>query len=250
MDVVAAWPWWTGERPRSSPASTTTHGSASRPMWWQGPPPGRPVTPWPWPWAATAHPTRSSPTTARSSPAALVPARARCSSTAYAGRDGIRHLLTAPRSPTTTGKVERFHKTLRCEFLTGKVFASIEEAQAALDAWVSHYNHERPHQSIGMVAPSERFRLAATEQVTTEVSAPPEVDPTASAATRRVGANGLTSFAAAKFRAGVWLAGQDVTVVCDGGLVHLQHRGVLIATHARRHSIDKQSAAAPCPGPR
>jgi transposase InsO family protein len=24
--------------------------------------------------------------------------------------DGIRHILTAPRSPTTTGKVERWHK--------------------------------------------------------------------------------------------------------------------------------------------
>ena len=33
--------------------------------------------------------------------------------------NGIKHLLTAPRSPTTTGKVERFHKTLRSEFLTG-----------------------------------------------------------------------------------------------------------------------------------
>ena len=29
--------------------------------------------------------------------------------------NGIRHLLTAPRSPTTTGKVERFHKTLKSE---------------------------------------------------------------------------------------------------------------------------------------
>ena len=38
---------------------------------------------------------------------------------------GIRHLLTAPASPTTTGKVERFHKTLKREFLDGKVFASI-----------------------------------------------------------------------------------------------------------------------------
>jgi transposase InsO family protein len=32
--------------------------------------------------------------------------------------NGIRHLLTAPRSPTTTGKVERLHKTMRAEFLT------------------------------------------------------------------------------------------------------------------------------------
>ena len=27
--------------------------------------------------------------------------------------NGIKHLLTAPRSPTTTGKIERWHKTLR-----------------------------------------------------------------------------------------------------------------------------------------
>ena len=36
--------------------------------------------------------------------------------------NGIRHLLTAPHSPTTTGKVDRFHKTLRAEFLAGRVF--------------------------------------------------------------------------------------------------------------------------------
>ncbi len=35
--------------------------------------------------------------------------------------NGIKHLLTAPRSPTTTGKVERWHKTMRAEFLTGKI---------------------------------------------------------------------------------------------------------------------------------
>jgi transposase InsO family protein len=27
--------------------------------------------------------------------------------------NGIKHILTAPRSPTTTGKVERWHKTMR-----------------------------------------------------------------------------------------------------------------------------------------
>ncbi len=48
--------------------------------------------------------------------------------------NGIKHLLTAPRSPTTTGKVERWHKTLRREFLNGKVFESIDDAQAQLDA--------------------------------------------------------------------------------------------------------------------
>ena len=153
--------------------------------------------------------------------------------------NGVRHLLTAPRSPTTTGKVERFHRTLRSEFLAGKTFASLEAAQVALDAWVTHYNHERPHQSLGMVAPIERFRLAEPPK-----SEPAVVTPelAVGAATRRVDAKGHISFASAHYPVGRWLAGQDVTVVCDGGLVQLHHRGVLVATHARRHSVDKQAA--------
>jgi transposase InsO family protein len=157
--------------------------------------------------------------------------------------NGIKHLLTAPRSPTTTGKVERWHKTLRAEFLTGKVFASIADAQAQLDVWVDTYNHDRPHQSIGMVAPWERFRLANPDPAVAPTPPPADgADPSGPVATRRVGRNGRISFAAASYRVGVWLAGQDVTVVCDGGLVQLSHRGVLIATHARRHNPDKQTA--------
>lgn len=38
------------------------------------------------------------------------------------------------------------------------------------------------------------------------------------------------------------MAGQEVEVVCEGGLVQLHHRGVLVATHARRHAVDKQDA--------
>ena len=59
--------------------------------------------------------------------------------------NGIRHLLTAPRSPTTTGKVERWHKTIRAEFLRDHdhQHATIAGLQAALDGWVNHYNTER-----------------------------------------------------------------------------------------------------------
>jgi transposase InsO family protein len=160
--------------------------------------------------------------------------------------NGIKHLLTAPRSPTTTGKVERWHKTLRREFLDGKVFASIDDAQTQLDSWVWQYNHDRPHQSLGMVAPWERFRLAAAEPLEPVEAETVELedhdDAVVPFATRRVGRSGLISFAAAKYRAGVWLAGQDVAVVCDGGLVHIHHRGVLIATYARRHAAEKQTA--------
>jgi transposase InsO family protein len=50
--------------------------------------------------------------------------------------NGIRHLLTAPYSPTTTGKVERLHKTMRAEFFRGhdRQHATIAELQAASTA--------------------------------------------------------------------------------------------------------------------
>jgi hypothetical protein len=44
------------------------------------------------------------------------------------------HRLTQPASPTTTGKVERFHKTLRREFLDhAEPFETLLAAQAAVD---------------------------------------------------------------------------------------------------------------------
>jgi transposase InsO family protein len=74
--------------------------------------------------------------------------------------NGIEHLLTAPRSPTTTGKIERFHRTLRAEFLTGRIFTNQHQAQEELDAWVETYNRDRPHQSLDMATPAERFGTA------------------------------------------------------------------------------------------
>ncbi len=157
--------------------------------------------------------------------------------------NGIKHILTRPRSPTTTGKIERWHKTLRVEFMNGKIFASIADAQSQLDVWVEHYNRVRPHQSLGMATPWDRFRLARNEPARPAIG--PVTDPAGlmpPAASRRVAAKGTISFAAAHYKVGVWLAGQNVDVVCEGGLVQIHHRGVLVATHARRHDPAKQPA--------
>ena len=101
--------------------------------------------------------------TGRSSPAGSGPAgRGEVLFDRICAENGIRHLLTAPRSPTTTGKVERWHKTIRAEFLRvhDRRHATVEELQAALDAWVEEYNTVRPHQALGMRPPIERFQLA------------------------------------------------------------------------------------------
>src|SRR4051812_50005485 len=103
-----------------------------------------------------------------SSSAIASAAAARCSFDKICRRNGIAHRLTAPRSPTTTGKIERFHQTLQGELLDdAPPFASLLEAQAALDDWVREYNADRPHQALDTkrpVTPAERFQPAGDEQ--------------------------------------------------------------------------------------
>jgi len=73
--------------------------------------------------------------------------------------NGIKQRLTKPGSPTTTGKIERFHKTLREEFLDHVApFESPAAAQAGIDAWIEGYNRGRPHQALDMATPASLFR--------------------------------------------------------------------------------------------
>jgi transposase InsO family protein len=67
----------------------------------------------------------------------------------YLALNDIEHRKTKVRTPRTNGFVERFNGTVLEEFfrpaLHAKLFASVEELQGDLDAWLHRYNHERPH---------------------------------------------------------------------------------------------------------
>lgn len=86
--------------------------------------------------------------------------------------NGIVARNTKPRSPTTTGKVERFHQSLQGECLDGRVFATIEQAQAAVDVFVAEYNYDRPHQGIDDAFPADRFHRPNPGRDQVEVHAP------------------------------------------------------------------------------
>jgi transposase InsO family protein len=85
----------------------------------------------------------------------------------------VRH--TAIRSPTTTGKVERFHQSLQVELLDERCpFADLDQAQGAIDSWVADYNHSRPHQALDMATPASRFRaVPQTEREALPLRLPP-----------------------------------------------------------------------------
>ncbi len=68
----------------------------------------------------------------------------------YLAVEDIDHSRTKTKSPQTNGIVERFHRTVLNEFyriaFRRKIYRSIDELQADLDAWIAGYNQERPHQ--------------------------------------------------------------------------------------------------------
>jgi transposase InsO family protein len=68
----------------------------------------------------------------------------------YMAVNDIDHTRTKAQSPQTNGICERFHKTILNEFyqvaFRKKIYATIEELQVDLDAWIDSYNHERTHQ--------------------------------------------------------------------------------------------------------
>jgi len=67
----------------------------------------------------------------------------------YLGLNGIGHRRTKVRTPKTNGFVERFNGTVLDEFFRVKMrdtfYDGVEALQADLDAWLVHYNTERPH---------------------------------------------------------------------------------------------------------
>jgi transposase InsO family protein len=155
--------------------------------------------------------------------------------------NGIRHLLTAPYSPTTTGKIERLHKTMRKEFFSLQTFEDLESAQRDLDGWVCHYNTEREHQAIGDVPPIRRFELARTpnfEIIDGEVAIDVEPEAVKKVVGRRVDAGGRIKVLKHRYHVGAYLAGQTVSVESKDGLLHVTHNGVVVATHARRHNAE------------
>jgi transposase InsO family protein len=161
--------------------------------------------------------------------------------------NGVRHLLTAPYSPTTTGKVERFHKTMRVEWArpNERSFATISDAQASLDAWVLEYNTVRPHQSLGGRPPLARFALAARSLTVLEVDERASQPPRAASRARPAGVSrwvdqrGQISLAGFAYAVGASFAGEHVEVVVTRGLVEILHNAVLVATHVQRLRADQ-----------
>ena len=186
-------------------------------------------------------PGRFSPTTARSSPVGYNRPPVEVLFDRICRENGIEHLHTQPRSPTTTGKIERFHRALRTEFRTDRVFPDLPTAQAELDAWVHDYNHDRPHQALDMAVPADRF-LTGHDAAITPLRPPADTSaahrPDAGRSdgtwvTRRASAVGVVCVSWQQVCLGVAAAGRPIDVWVTESVLQFYDGDQLLRTQKR-----------------
>jgi transposase InsO family protein len=74
----------------------------------------------------------------------------------YLEDKGMKHVRGAPMHPQTQGKIERWHQTLKNRILLENYFFE-GELEAAIAAFIDHYNNHRYHESIGNLTPADVY---------------------------------------------------------------------------------------------
>jgi len=84
----------------------------------------------------------------------------------WARRHGVELAFIQPGKPMQNGIVERFNRTYRQEVLNCYVFETLGEVRRMTADWLPRYNEQRPHESLGNLAPRQ-YLMAKSPQPST-----------------------------------------------------------------------------------
>ena len=72
---------------------------------------------------------------------------------AWCEQNGVRLHHIQPGKPTQNAYIERFNRSMRREVLDAHLFESLSEVREVIHKWMTSYNEERPHESLGDLPP-------------------------------------------------------------------------------------------------
>ena len=127
---------------------------------------------------------------------------------AWLFRLGVDVVHGRPYHPETQGKCERFHRSLDEEVLQYGSYQALPECQEAFDQWRQVYNLERPHEALGLQAPSSHYQPSGRPFPETL----PEISYPKADQTRIVSKRGQICFAGNQFYIGNAFAGHPVAL--------------------------------------
>ena len=79
---------------------------------------------------------------------------------AWAYRRGVKLHFIDPGKPVQNAFIESFNGTCRDDCLNRELFLDLADAKRKIERWRRHYNHERPHSSLGHQTPADFARRA------------------------------------------------------------------------------------------
>ena len=133
-------------------------------------------------------------------------------------RLGIQLIFCRPYAPEGKGKLERWHRTCRDQFLSEldlRRIASLDDLNARLWAWLETVYHCTPHSSLGGLTPLERYQKDLPKIRSLGPRAAQLDDLFYHRISRYVRRDGTVSYLGQRFEVPFELSGRTVTLVVD-----------------------------------
>lgn len=141
------------------------------------------------------------------------------------GRLGIHLIYCKPYTPTSKGKIERWHRTVRDQFMSeldaGKI-ADLHDLNARLWSWLEEVYHKTPHAGLAGSTPLARYQKDLAKIRTLGQFAPQLDALFHHRIERRVRKDGTVSYRNERFEVPYELSGKTVRLVVD------PHAGVVV----------------------